>query len=185
MRKTRLLKNLTAIAAVTIIGSIPFTFNIPSYAHENHENHENKAITTSIWDKSTVNYNGSKKITVYSSPSCGCCGQWISHMKKQGFEVTNVKTDDMEGIKRKNNLPPELASCHTAIINGYVMEGHIPADDIKRFLTQKPTNLNGLAVAEMPIGSPGMESEKVKQPFTVMAFNNQGKSIVFNSYTNY
>ncbi|WP_342597113.1 DUF411 domain-containing protein [Cyanobacterium aponinum UTEX 3222] len=185
MTKARLIKKLTAMATVTIISSIAFSFNIPSYAHENHENHENKAITASVWDKSTVNYNGSKKITVYSSPSCGCCGQWISHMKKHGFEVTDIKTDDIEAIKRKNNLPPELASCHTAIINGYVMEGHIPANDIKRFLSQKPSNLKGLAVAGMPIGSPGMESDKIKQPFSVLSFNNKGNITVFNQYKNY
>ncbi|MBL1210729.1 DUF411 domain-containing protein [Geminocystis sp. GBBB08] len=185
MRQTRLLRNLTGIITITIISSIAFSFNIPSYAHENHENHENKAITASVWDKSTVNYNGSKKITVYRSPSCGCCGQWISHLKKQGFEVTDIKTDEMEAIKRKNNLPSQLESCHTAIINGYVMEGHIPADDIKRFLSQKPTNIKGLAVAGMPIGSPGMESDKIKQPFIVSSFNNQGNTKVFNTYKNY
>lgn len=188
MLKTKVIQSLTGIVVVAIIGSVSFSFNTPSYAHENHENHENKAITSSIWDKSTVNYKGRKKITVYSSPSCGCCGQWISHLKKQGFEVTDIKTDEIEKIKQKNNLPPQITSCHTAIINGYVMEGHIPADDIKRFLNQKPSNLKGLkglAVAGMPIGSPGMESDKIKQPFTVIAFNNQGKSIVFNSYTSY
>ena len=174
MRNIKLLKSLTGIVAFAVIASIPFSFNYSSYAHENHENHENQTITSSVWDKAEVNYNGSKKITVYRSPSCGCCGQWISHLKRHGFEVTDIKTDDMEAIKRQNNLPPELASCHTAIINGYVMEGHIPADDIKRFLIQKP-QLKGLAVANMPIGSPGMESDKIKQPFAVSSFNNQGK----------
>lgn len=183
MLKTKVIQSLTGIAVVAIIGSVVFSLNTPSYAHENHENHENKSITVSVWDKSTVNYNGSKKITVYRSPSCGCCGGWISHMKKHGFEVTDIKTDDMEAIKQKNNLPPELASCHTAIINGYVMEGHIPADDIKKFLSQKP-KMKGLAVAGMPIGSPGMESDKIKQPFDVVAFNNQ-QIKVFNSHKNY
>ncbi|MBF2056968.1 MAG: DUF411 domain-containing protein [Cyanobacterium sp. T60_A2020_053] len=182
MRKTRLLKNLTNIVALTIIASIPFTFNNPSYANENHEN---KSTPVSVWDKSTVNYRGSKKITVYRSPSCGCCGQWISHMKKHGFEVTDIKTNDIDAIKQKNNLPPELASCHTSIINGYVMEGHIPADDIKKFLTQKPKNMKGLAVAGMPIGSPGMESDKMKQPFAVLSFNRQGNTKVFNQHKNY
>ncbi|BAQ62374.1 CopG protein [Geminocystis sp. NIES-3708] len=185
MLQIKLIQSLTGIALITIIGSIAISSNNSSYAHETHQNHENKAITASVWDKSTVNYNGSKKITVYNSPSCGCCKQWMAHMKKHGFEVTDIKTDDMETIKRKNNLPSELESCHTAIIDGYVMEGHIPADDIKRFLTQKSTNFKGLAVAGMPIGSPGMESDKIKQPFDVVAFNNNSKVTVFKIHKNY
>jgi hypothetical protein len=184
MKRTKLIKSLAGIVAIAMISSLTLPLDHISYAHENHENHENKDITTSVWDKSTVNYNGTKKITVYRSPSCGCCGQWISHLKKHGFEVTDIKTDNIEGIKSQHNLPPELASCHTAIINGYVMEGHIPADDIKRFLTQKP-NMKGLAVAGMPIGSPGMESDTIKQPFAVLSFNNQGKISVFNRYDRY
>ncbi len=184
MLNTTLKKSLTGIFAVAIGFGIAFSLNSSSYAHENHENHENNSITSSVWDKVNVNYTGNKNITVYRSPSCGCCGQWISHMKRHGFEVTDIKTDDMEIIKRKNNLPPELASCHTAIINGYVIEGHIPADDIKRFLNEKP-NMKGLAVAGMPIGSPGMESNNnIKQPFNVVAFNNQ-EIKVFSSHQNY
>ncbi len=183
MKKTNIIQSLTRIAAITIILSIALPLH-PSYAHENHENHENKSITVSVWDKITVNYKGSKKITVYRSPSCGCCGQWITHMKKHGFEVTDIKTNDIETIKAKNNIPPSLASCHTAIINGYAIEGHIPADDIKRFLTQKP-NMKGLAVGGMPIGSPGMESEKmIKQPFDVMAFN-ENEIKLFRRHTKY
>lgn len=183
MLKTKLIQSFTGIAAIAIIGSIFLPLNTPSHASENHQNHKNKSTIVSVWDKATVNYSGSKKITVYRSPSCGCCGGWITHMKKQGFEVTDIKTDNIDAIKEKNNLPPQLASCHTAIINGYVMEGHIPADDIKRFLTQKPS-MKGLAVAGMPIGSPGMESDKIKQPFDVVAFNNK-EIKVFNSHKKY
>ncbi|BAQ63721.1 DUF411 domain-containing protein [Geminocystis sp. NIES-3709] len=184
MLKIKLIKSLTGIALIGIIGSVTLSSHNPSYAHETHENHRNNSTTLSVWDKATVNYSGSKKITVYNSPSCGCCKQWMAHMKKHGFEVTDIKTENIDAIKQKNNLPSQLASCHTAIINGYVMEGHIPADDIKRFLSQKP-KMKGLAVAGMPIGSPGMESDKIKQPFNVIAFNNKGKSEVFNSYKNY
>ncbi|NCO76335.1 MAG: DUF411 domain-containing protein [Cyanobacteria bacterium] len=183
MIKTKIIQSLTGIVTVAIIGSIAFSINTPIYAHQTHENHENKSITLSVWDKEMVNYNGNKKITVYNSPSCGCCKQWMAHMKKHGFEVTDIKTNNLEAIKQKNSLPSPLASCHTAIIDGYVMEGHIPADDIKRFLTKKP-NMKGLAVAQMPIGSPGMESDKIKQPFDVVAFNNE-QIKVFNSYKKY
>ncbi|WP_242411901.1 DUF411 domain-containing protein [Cyanobacterium sp. IPPAS B-1200] len=141
-------------------------------------------MVASVWDESSLDYIGAKEVTVYRSPSCSCCGEWISHIEKHGFEVREIKTDDMETIKRQNNLPSELASCHTAIIDGYVMEGHIPADDIKRFLNQKST-MKGLAVPNMPIGSPGMESNNIKQPFAVLSFNDQGDIAVFNEYENY
>ncbi len=96
-------------------------------------------------------------------------------MQKHGFEIQeDIKTNEMEAIKQKYNLPQDLASCHTAIIDGYVMEGHIPADDIKRFLKQKP-KLLGLAVPGMPLGTPGMESGNRKQPFTIVAFDKPSK----------
>ena len=94
-------------------------------------------------------------------------------------------------MKQKYNVPPELASCHTTIIDGYVMEGHIPADDIKRFLAEKSrANLDkpdmaGLAVPGMPIGTPGMEAKDIKQPFQVLAFDDKGKVEVFKEYQSY
>jgi len=180
----KLFQNLAIIYIVTIIAAVGFRLNSSTYAEGNQNNQENQVITASVWETSNVNYEGINEITVYRSPSCGCCGQWISHIEKHGFEVKDIKTDDMETIKRQNNLPSELASCHTAIIDGYVMEGHIPADDIKRFLSQKST-MKGLAVPNMPIGSPGMESNNIKQPFAVLSFNNQGDIAVFNEYENY
>ncbi|AUC61065.1 CopG protein [Cyanobacterium sp. HL-69] len=180
----KLFQNLAIISIVTIIAAVGFRLNSSTYAEGNQNNQENQVITASVWETSNVNYEGINEITVYRSPSCGCCGQWISHIEKHGFEVKDIKTDDMETIKRQNNLPSELASCHTAIIDGYVMEGHIPADDIKRFLSQKST-MKGLAVPNMPIGSPGMESNNIKQPFAVLSFNNQGDIAVFNEYENY
>ncbi|WGV24991.1 DUF411 domain-containing protein [Halotia branconii] len=141
--------------------------------------------TTSIWDKETESYSGNREITVYRSPSCGCCGEWIKHMQKHGFTIKDdIKTDGMEAIKQKYNLPQDLASCHTAIIDGYVMEGHIPADDIKRFLKQKP-KFAGLSVAGMPLGTPGMESGNRKQPFAILAFDKKGEVEVFQEYQNY
>ena len=133
----KLFQNLAIISIVTIIAAVGFRLNSSTYAEGNQNNQENQVITASVWETSNVNYEGINEITVYRSPSCGCCGQWISHIEKHGFEVKDIKTDDMETIKRQNNLPSELASCHTAIIDGYVMEGHIPADDIKRFFEPK------------------------------------------------
>ncbi|GBE95346.1 DUF411 domain-containing protein [Nostoc cycadae] len=143
------------------------------------------AIAASSWDNETESYSGKQEMIVYRSPSCSCCGDWLDHVKKHGFKIKqDVKTDEMEAIKQKYNLPSELASCHTAIIDGYVMEGHVPADDIKRLLKQKP-QLAGLAVPAMPVGTPGMEIGNTKQPFSVIAFNKKGELQVFNSYESY
>ncbi|MBD2499532.1 DUF411 domain-containing protein [Anabaena azotica] len=142
-------------------------------------------INVSLWDKQTEPYLGTRDIKVYRSPACGCCGAWVEHLRQQGFNIqADIKTDDIEAIKQKYNLPQELASCHTAIIDGYVMEGHIPADDIKSFLQQKPQVL-GLTVPGMPIGTPGMEMGDKKQPFTVMAFDKTGKVTSFKEYKSY
>jgi hypothetical protein len=145
-----------------------------------------QATLISIWDKETeADYSGTPEMTVYRSPSCGCCGMWVEHAQKHGFKIEDIKTDEMEALKQKHNIPEELASCHTTIIDGYVMEGHIPADDIKRFLTEKPENMVGLAVPGMPIGTPGMEAKDIKQPFQVLAFNDKGEVEVFNEYQSY
>ena len=139
-----------------------------------------------VWDKETEpNYPGITEMTVYRSPSCGCCGVWVDHAKKHGFKIEDIKTEEMEAIKQQHNVPAELASCHTTIIDGYVMEGHIPADDIKRFLAEKPDDLIGLAVPGMPIGTPGMEARDIKQPFQVLAFNDKGEVEVFKEYQSY
>ena len=145
-----------------------------------------QATLVSVWDKETEpNYSGITEMTVYRSPSCGCCGVWVDHAKKHGFKIEDIKTEDMEAVKQQHNVPVELASCHTTIIDGYVMEGHIPADDIKRFLAEKPDNLVGLAVPGMPIGTPGMEARDIKQPFQVLAFNDKGEVEVFKDYQSY
>ncbi len=139
----------------------------------------------SVWDKETEPaYTGTLDMTVYRSPSCGCCGIWVEHALKHGFKVKDIKTESIEALKQKYNIPTELASCHTTIIGGYVMEGHIPADDIKRFLSEKPA-LAGLAVPGMPIGTPGMEARDLKQPFQVLAFNHKGEIEVFKEYQSY
>ncbi|MCC5638269.1 DUF411 domain-containing protein [Nostoc sp. CHAB 5844] len=166
-------KLLRPLVAVIIITVVIMTSNSTS------------AIAASVWDNETQSYSGNQEIIVYRSPSCSCCGAWLEHIQKHGFKIKeDIKTDEMEAIKQKYNLPPELASCHTAIIDGYVMEGHVPADDIKRFLKHKP-QLAGLAVPEMPIGTPGMEMGNTKQPFSVIAFNKKSEFKVFNRYESY
>ncbi|MEH2285379.1 MAG: DUF411 domain-containing protein [Nostoc sp.] len=119
--------------------------------------------------------------TVYHSPDCNCCGGWIDHLKAQGFKITDFSTPDIEAVKQKYNVPDNLSSCHTAIVNGYVIEGHVPADDIKRLLQEKP-NVVGLSVPQMPVGTPGMEIGNRKDPFSVFSFDRQDSVAVFNKY---
>ncbi|EHZ2652069.1 DUF411 domain-containing protein [Vibrio vulnificus] len=112
----------------------------------------------------------------HKSPYCGCCGDWTKHMEEAGFTVKEELHDDMISVKQKLGLKNEqLYSCHTAEIEGYVFEGHIPADDIKAFLENPPRNAKGLAVPGMPMGSPGMEYGDKKDSYSVYAFNEQGQ----------
>lgn len=176
---------LFALPPIALIVFIWAGFNYFSNSHILSEHQvDQQALLISNWDESKFPYDGNQEITVYRSPSCGCCGVWIEHMKKHGFQITDIKTEEIDAIKEKYDVSADLVSCHTAVIDGYVFEGHIPADDLKRFLTEKP-DFKGLAVPGMPIGTPGMESAKIKQPFTVFAFNHQGQKTVFNSYEQY
>lgn len=137
-----------------------------------------------VWDKGKETYSGPKNITVYRDPGCGCCTKWIKHLKKHGFAVTDVKTKKMADMKKKFKVPPHLASCHTGVINGYVVEGHVPADDIKKLLKTKP-KVTGLSVPAMPVGTPGMEVPGRKDPFSVLSFRPGGKSQTFRRYVFY
>ncbi|MCK4950595.1 MAG: DUF411 domain-containing protein [Gammaproteobacteria bacterium] len=138
----------------------------------------------SVWDKATVDHAGTKDITVYHSPTCSCCKKWISHLKKHEFNVIDIETNDVMPIKIKHKLPQNMASCHTAIIDGYVIEGHVPADDIKRLIKDKP-NIAGLSVPQMPAGTPGMEMGNKKDPFSVFKFDKSGKFDVYKEYWSY
>ncbi len=144
----------------------------------------NVSIADSVWDKSQVNHEGPLKITVYHDPECGCCGDWVDHLHKHGFEVEDIKTSDMQSIKQRLGLPEKLASCHTGVIDGYLIEGHVPADDIKRLLQQKPA-IAGLSVPAMPVGTPGMERGERKDPFAVISFDQDGKMDVYKQYWSY
>jgi hypothetical protein len=182
----------TFAIAVTAVGSFYLTSASGDSNTANNSdftavnNNISEATLVSVWDKETEpNYSGTSEMTVYRSPACGCCGVWVEHAQKHGFKIEDIKTEEMEALKQKHNVPAELASCHTSIIDGYVMEGHIPADDIKRFLAQKPDDLIGLAVPGMPIGTPGMEARDIKQPFQVLAFNDKGEVEVFKEYQSY
>jgi hypothetical protein len=139
------------------------------------------AVAESSWDKSTQNYQGNKEITVYRAPNCQCCHKWIKHLEKHNFTVIDMLTQDMASVKDAVKLPRQMTSCHTALIDGYVIEGHVPADDIKRLLTTKP-DIAGLSVPQMPVGTPGMEMGEKKDNFVVFSFDKLGE---FNSYEKY
>ncbi len=96
------------------------------------------------------------EMTVYRSPTCGCCGAWVEHMREAGFDVTEVMRDDLNAVKAEHDIPRDLVACHTAVVNGYLIEGHVPAEDVRRLLA-RGGSARGLAVPGMPVGSPGME----------------------------
>lgn len=116
---------------------------------------------------------------VHKTASCGCCGVWADHLKAAGFAVEIRDTDDMHPVKQRLGVPAGKASCHTAEIGGYVVEGHIPASDIKRLLTERPT-ARGLVLPGMPAGSPGMEMpDGYVQPYTVELVRTDGSTEPF------
>ncbi|HXG80176.1 MAG TPA: DUF411 domain-containing protein [Sphingomicrobium sp.] len=117
-------------------------------------------------------------MTVYKSPSCGCCAKWVEHVEKHGFSVTVVPTANMMALKQKLGVPGEVMSCHTTKVGGYVVEGHVPAADIKRLLAEKP-KARGIAVAGMPMGAPGMEHGGHKEPYATMLIGTDGRTRVF------
>ncbi|MBL6987704.1 MAG: DUF411 domain-containing protein [Methylobacter sp.] len=120
-------------------------------------------------------------IVVHRSPTCMCCGKWLAHLKQNNFNVTDVVTDNVQAIKDKYGVTQELASCHTAIVDGYVIEGHVPADDIKTLLKAK-SKVVGIAVPGMVSGTPGMEMGGKIDPYKVVSFDHENHTKVFNSY---
>jgi hypothetical protein len=120
-------------------------------------------------------------IVVYRSPSCNCCGKWMEHLKKNNFNVKDIVTHDVQAIKNKYGVSEEMASCHTAMVDGYVIEGHVPATDIMKLLKTKP-KIVGISVPGMPSGTPGMEMGGKKDPYNVMSFDRENHYQVFNSY---
>lgn len=121
------------------------------------------------------------QVEVYKSPTCGCCTAWVDHMEENGFDVVSHDTSNMNQVKMEAGLTPQLASCHTAFVDGYVIEGHVPASDIRRLLAERP-QAHGLAVPGMPVGSPGMEMGNRQDAYSVMLFNEQGQSRPYASY---
>jgi len=123
-----------------------------------------------------------KEVTVYRSPTCGCCGKWMEHASQNHFVIKDIVSDDMQAIKKKYGVPEKLASCHTAIVDGYVIEGHVPAADIEKLLKIKP-KVVGIAAPGMPMGSPGMEMGGKQDDYDVVSFDSTGNYQIFSEHT--
>jgi hypothetical protein len=120
---------------------------------------------------------------VYKSPTCGCCSKWVDHVRQAGFTVKVTELDDsaLDALKTKNGVPRTAQSCHTGLIGGYVIEGHVPAAEISRLLKEKPA-IQGIAVGGMPVGSPGMEvAGAPARPYNVVTFDKQGEVRVYST----
>lgn len=118
-----------------------------------------------------------KKVMVYKTPTCGCCSKWMDHLEANGFKVDSKNLPNLNSVKRMNGVPTQLSSCHTAIVGGYFVEGHVPAEDVKRLLEERP-DVAGIAVPRMPEGSPGMEGPN-PEPYSVLAVKKDGSIEVF------
>lgn len=116
-------------------------------------------------------------MTVYKLASCGCCAKWVDHIKATGIQVKTIDVEDLSEIKAASGVPSPLQTCHTAVIQGYVVEGHVPGDVVQQLLRDKPA-IAGVAVPGMPLGSPGMDGSP-KQPYDIIAWDKAGKTRVF------
>jgi len=120
------------------------------------------------------------QVDVFKSRTCSCCSKWVEHLRANGFTVNVKEVDSTAGYQRQYGVPQKLQSCHTAVVEGYVIEGHVPAADIQRLLKTRPA-AKGLAVPGMPMGSPGMEGPR-RQAYSVLLFNADGGVTVFQQY---
>lgn len=136
-----------------------------------------------FWDEGIT--DDRHEIIVYRSESCGCCSAWIAHLERHNFDVKDIKVENVNPYKQNMNVPPEAASCHTAIVDGVVIEGHVPAQDIKRVLADK-NDIRLLTVPRMPSGTPGMDAPGApKQEFNVFAISNDDEVSIYNNYKDY
>jgi hypothetical protein len=119
-------------------------------------------------------------LTVYKSPACGCCVKWIDYMRARGFSVKTVDVENIAEVKRTWGVPTNLSACHTSVAGNYVIEGHVPAEAVTRFLRERP-QVTGIAVPGMPLGSPGMEQPTGRvEPYTVVTFDRTGRTTVYD-----
>ena len=139
------------------------------------------AAAAAVWPRSAEAQTPTK-LVVYKSPTCGCCQKWVEHMSANGFTSTVNNHPDMDPIKKQHKIPAELQSCHTTLVGGYVIEGHVPASDVKKLLAAKPKGILGLTIPGMPASAPGMDLTPF-QPYTVLTFDAKGTTAVYARHT--
>lgn len=120
-------------------------------------------------------------MTVYKTKTCGCCGKWVEHLRANGFTVNVKEVEGTEEIRRQFGVPDKLASCHTGVIAGYAIEGHVPAAEVQRLLKEKP-KAKGISVPGMPLGSPGMEQGGRQDTYFVLLFDDKGEYKEYQKY---
>ena len=133
-----------------------------------------------VWRSNTRAQTGTPMV-VYKDPGCDCCEAWIKYMKANGFTATVTNTTDVNAIKRQRKIAEKLWSCHTAIVGAYVIEGHVPAGDVRKLLSKKTKGIVGLTIPGMPQSAPGMDT-KPFQPYTVLTFDGKGDTAVFTEH---
>lgn len=129
----------------------------------------------------TADTGNPRLVQVWKSATCGCCGQWIEHLRAAGFDVEAHDVANLPSVKDRYGVPPSLRACHTALVDGYLVEGHVPAEDLERLLDERP-QVAGLAVPGMPVGSPGMEMGDRTEPYDVLTFAGDGTTTVYSSH---
>lgn len=139
------------------------------------------AATAMTWPEQARQQAASTRMVVYKSPTCGCCTKWIENMRANGFTVEIHDQDDVTPIKRASGVPAGAESCHTAQVGGYVVEGHVPAADIRRMLRERP-QIVGIAAPGMPAGSPGMEVGNRRDAYDVVSFTQNGRTALFERH---
>lgn len=155
---------------------------VPSPAQAGVETAAASATATTAATSSAATPAHLPLIRVHKSPSCGCCGVWVDHVRAAGFPVEVHDTEDMMTVKDRLGVPEPMMSCHTAEVDGYFVEGHVPAEDIKRLLAEKP-KARGIAVPGMPLGSPGMEMPDGRtQPYEVALVDDNGATETFSRH---
>jgi hypothetical protein len=121
------------------------------------------------------------QLSVFKTPTCGCCQNWVEYMKANGFTAKVTNMPDVSSVKMQNGLPPRLASCHTTLVGGYVIEGHVPVEDVRRLLKEKPAGIAGIAAPGMPAGSPGMDVPN-SPAYQIIAFDKTGRTSVYATH---
>ena len=120
-------------------------------------------------------------VQVYKDPNCGCCTAWAEHLRQSGFAVQVTDSADLGAVRKRLGMPERFAGCHTAVVESYVLEGHVPAAEVRRLLAMKPQAI-GLSVPGMPVGSPGMEVGDRRDPYQVLLIDRGGRERVFARY---